>query len=172
MYVAPTQINFVVPAGTAAGTAQFSISNGGASPLTTTAIIQSVAPTLFSINGNGKGVASAYGIRTAAGVQTLVPVYECTGSTCAATPIALDANSPVVLVLYGTGIRNRSSLANVTANINGTNVPVLYAGVQPSYAGLDQVNLTLPVSLSGSGVVNLVMTVDGQTSNVVTIDIQ
>ncbi len=142
--------------------------------MTTPAIIQSVAPTLFSINGNGngKGVASSYAIRTNAGVQTMVPVYGCAGSTCTATPIALDSNSSVVLVLYGAGIRNRSSLANVTANINGTNVPVLYAGAQPSYVGLDQVNLTLPLSLSGSGVVNLVMTVDGQTSNVVSIDIR
>jgi uncharacterized protein (TIGR03437 family) len=78
----------------------------------------------------------------------------------------------VYLILYGTGIRNRSLLASVTANIGGTNVPVLYAGVQPSFDGLDQVNLTLPLSLSGSGEINIVLTVDGQTANVVTINIQ
>jgi uncharacterized protein (TIGR03437 family) len=89
-----------------------------------------------------------------------------------ATPIQLNANATVYLILYGTGIRNRSSLANVTANIGGTNVPVFYAGPQPSFAGLDQVNLSLPLSLSGSGEVNIVFTVDGQTANVVTINIQ
>jgi uncharacterized protein (TIGR03437 family) len=127
---------------------------------------------LFSVNGLGKGVAAAYAIRTTAGVQTVVPVYQCTGSVCNTTPIALDSNSSVVLVLYGTGIRNNGSLANVGANINGTDIPVLYAGAQPSYEGLDQVNLALPQSLSGSGVVNLVMTVDGLTSNVVTVEFQ
>lgn len=170
MYVSPTQINFVVPSGTAAGVAQFSISNGGSEPLTTTAVIQSVAPTLFSMNGNGTGVAAAYAITSNPGAQTLFFVFECSGSTCTAAPIAL--NGSVTLVLYGTGLRNRSSLSNVTANINGTDVPVLYAGSQPSYEGLDQVNLSLPSSLSGSGEVNIVLTVDGQTANVVSIDIQ
>jgi uncharacterized protein (TIGR03437 family) len=60
----------------------------------------------------------------------------------------------------------------VTANIGGTNVPVFYAGPQPSFEGLDQVNLSLPLSLNGSGAVNIVLTVDGQTANVVTINIQ
>jgi uncharacterized protein (TIGR03437 family) len=63
-------------------------------------------------------------------------------------------------------------MANVAVNINGINVPVAYAGIQPSYEGLDQVNVALPPSLSGSGEVNVVMTVDGQTSNVVTVNVQ
>jgi uncharacterized protein (TIGR03437 family) len=176
LYVSSTQINFVVPAGTAAGMAQLSISNGGASPLTTTAIIQSVAPTLFSMSGDGQGVAAAQAIQTTNSnppVQTAVAVFQCIGSSqCVAVPIALSSNSTMSLVLYGTGVRNRSSLENVTANIGGTNVPVAYAGAQPSYPGLDQVNLTLPTSLSGSGQVNIVLTVDGQTANVVTVDIQ
>ena len=123
MYVSPTQINFVVPAGTAAGTAQFSIGNGGASPLTTTAIIQSVAPTLFSMSGDGRGVAAAQAIQTTNSnlpVQTMAPVFQCTGSP-RANPcrITLSPNSTMTLVLYGTGFRNRSSLTNVTANIEG-----------------------------------------------------
>ena len=37
----------------------------------------------------------------------------------------------VYLILYGTGIRNRSSLTNVAANIGGSaDVPVLYAGLR------------------------------------------
>jgi uncharacterized protein (TIGR03437 family) len=127
------------------------------------------------MSGDGRGVAAANAIEVAASspqVQSPVSVFQCTASGCVATPIALSANATVYLVLYGTGIRNRSSLANMTANIGGTNVPVLYAGPQPSFEGLDQVNLALPLSLSGSGVVNIVLTVDGQTANVVTIDIQ
>jgi uncharacterized protein (TIGR03437 family) len=179
MYVSASQINFVVPAGTVAGNAQFTISNGSAASLTTTGtttgIIQSVAPTLFTMSGDGKGVpaANAIQVTTAAPqTQSSVPVFQCTPSGCESTPIALSANTTVYLILYGTGIRNRSSLANVTININGTDVPVLYAGPQPSYEGLDQINVQLPQSLSGSGQVNVVLTVDGQTANVVTIDIQ
>ena len=175
MYVSPSQINFVVPAGTAAGVAQFTISNGSAATLTAAGMVQSVAPTLFSMSGDGRGVAAANAIRvTAANPQTqsLVPVFQCAGPVCDSTPIALSPNAAVYLILYGTGIRNRSSLAKVTANINGTDVPVLYAGPQPSYEGLDQVNLALPPSLSGSSEVNVVLTVDGQTANVVTVNIQ
>jgi uncharacterized protein (TIGR03437 family) len=75
----------------------------------------------------------------------------------------------VYLVLYGTGIRNRSDLAAVTCVVNGTSVPVLYAGAQPDYAGLDQVNVRLPAALSGPGTLNVSLTVDGRSSNTMTV---
>lgn len=167
MYVSPSQINFVVPAGTASGSAQFATGSASA-----TGAVQAVAPTLFSMSGDGRGVAAANAIRVPAAnpqVQSPVAVFQCTGSVCAGTPISLSANSTVYLILYGTGLRYGKS---VTANINGTNAPVFYAGAQGSYEGLDQVNLALPQSLNGSGEVNVILTVDGQTSNVVTVDIQ
>jgi uncharacterized protein (TIGR03437 family) len=170
MYVSPSQINFVVPCGSAAGLATFTIASSIA-----TGTIQPVAPTLFSMSGDGRGVAAANAIAVAAAnpqLQSPVSVFQCTGSGCVPTPIQLNANATVYLILYGTGLRNRSSLSNVTANIGGTNVPVFYAGPQPSFEGLDQVNLSLPLSLNGSGAVNIVLTVDGQTANVVTINIQ
>ncbi|PYT17240.1 MAG: hypothetical protein DMG59_07925, partial [Acidobacteria bacterium] len=51
-------------------------------------------------------------------------------------------------------------------------VPVLYAGPQPNYAGLDQVNVGLSLSLRGAGESNVVLTVDGKSSNTVTINIK
>jgi uncharacterized protein (TIGR03437 family) len=49
-------------------------------------------------------------------------------------------------------------------------VPVLYAGAQPSFVGLDQIDLgPLPNSLKGAGVVNVQLVVDGQASNTVTL---
>ncbi|HTB14367.1 MAG TPA: hypothetical protein VK752_22510 [Bryobacteraceae bacterium] len=168
MYVSPTQINFVVPSGSATGLATFATANAS-----TFGIIQPVAPTLFSMSGDGRGVAAADAIAVqGSSQQTSVPVFQCSTSGCVSTPIQLSANQTVYLILYGTGIRNRSSLANVTANIGGTNVPVLYAGPQPSFEGLDQVNVTLPASLSGSGEINVVLTVDGQTANPVTVNIR
>jgi len=56
--------------------------------------------------------------------------------------------------------------------INGISVPVLYAGPQPNYAGLDQVNVGLSLSLRGAGESNVVLTVDGKSSNTVTINIK
>jgi len=78
----------------------------------------------------------------------------------------------------GTGIRHLSTQSAITATINGQSVQVYYAGAQNTYKGLDQVNVQIPSSLSGSGVVKVVLTVDDTvnhirtTLNTVTLDIQ
>ena len=170
VYVSPVQINFVVPDGTAPGLATLVVSGQ-----TFTAAVQPVAPTLFSMNGAGSGVAAATGIRVQAAnpvLQSSVPVFQCAGSSCVSVPIALGADTPVYVSFYGTGIRNRSSLANVAMTINGISVPVLYAGPAPGFTGLDQVNAGLVLSLRGSGESNVVLTVDGLAANTVTINVQ
>jgi uncharacterized protein (TIGR03437 family) len=88
----------------------------------------------------------------------------------AASPLA-GPNSQEYLILYGTGIRNRSSLANVTATIDGTAAPVTYAGPQGYNAGLDQVNVTIPAGLNGISSASLLLTVDGQTSNTIQVSV-
>ena len=173
-YSSPQQINFVVPDGTAPGAATFSI-HSGSSAVNAAGSVQSIAPTLFAMSGNGIGVAAATAIRTQAAnpqSQSSVQVFDCNGNGCAATPISLGADTPVYLSLYGTGIRNRSSLANVSVTIAGQNVPVLYAGPQTQYDGLDQVNVSLPLSLRGAGESNVLLTVDGRTANAVTINVK
>ncbi len=171
-FVSPEQINFLVPQGTASGAATVKIQKAGTADRTGSAEIRTVAPALFSANGTGKGVAAATAIRLVAGVQTPVPVFECGAGACAAVPIEVLANAPVYLTLYGTGIRNRSSLANVTCMIGDVNVPVSYAGAQPAFAGLDQVNVALTFDRRISGEVDVVLTVDGQTSNPVRISLR
>ncbi len=170
LYVSPTQINFVVPDGTAAGNATFTVSNG-ATTSTATGVVQSVAPALFSVDGSGTGTAAATAIQTQAGnpqMQTAVPVYQCGDSGCSSVPVSLSASAPVYVSFYGTGIRNRSSLSNVSVSVNGMNQQVLYAGPSPNFTGLDQVNVLLNPSLSGAGVSSVTLTVDGQTTNTVT----
>ena len=170
VYVSPGQINFVVPDGTAPGLATLVVSGQ-----TFTAAVQPVAPTLFSMNGAGSGVAAATAIRVQAAnpvLQSSVPVFQCAGSSCVSVPIALGVDTPVYVSFYGTGIRNRSSLANVAITINGIIVPVLYAGPAPGFTGLDQVNAGLVLSLRGSGESNVVLTVDGLAANTVTINVQ
>jgi len=45
--------------------------------------------------------------------------------------------------------------------------PVLFAGPQGDFPGLDQINLQLPKTLAGRGGVDLELTVDGVQANVV-----
>jgi uncharacterized protein (TIGR03437 family) len=60
----------------------------------------------------------------------------------------------------------------VTATIGSTTVPVAYAGAQGTFVGEDQINIQLPASLAGAGLVNVTLNVDGQTSNPVQIQIK
>ena len=171
-FVSPEQINFLVPQGTTPGAATIVIRKAGGADRPGSAEIRTVAPALFSANGTGKGVAAATAIRLVAGVQTPVPVFECGAGGCAPVAIEILANAPVYLTLYGTGIRNRSSPVNVTCRIGGINVPVSYAGAQPAFAGLDQVNVALTLDQRISGEVDVVLTVDGQPSNPVRISLR
>src|SRR5262249_42789063 len=139
---------------------------------TVAANVGSVAPALFSADGSGTGVAAAIGLRVTATLQSSFNVFSCSGATCTAIPINLGVDTPTYLSLYGTGIRNRSSLANVGCTVSGVSVPVLYAGAQPQYAGLDQVNIGLTLNLRGKGDADVICTVDGQQSNAVRVNIQ
>jgi uncharacterized protein (TIGR03437 family) len=174
LYVSPGQINFRLPDNTVSGGAAFAVA-GGPAAQSFTSTVAPVAPALFSMSGTGSGVAAALAVSVQAGnpqLQSPVPVFECGNTGCVSVPIALGVDQPVYVSFYGTGIRNRSSLGNVTVTIHGLSVQALYAGPAPDYPGLDQVNIGLPLTLRGSGEVNVVLTVDGQTSNTVTINVR
>src|SRR5262245_40388968 len=86
-------------------------------------------------------------------------------------PLDLGPSADTVfLILYGTGIRNRSSLMAVTAVIGGVNAQADYAGLVPGFVGLDQLNVRLPRSLIGRGEVDVALMVDGQAANVVQVN--
>lgn len=172
LFVSPAQINFQIPAGTATGPATIAVNNGSGTA-SAKVQVQAVAPALFAVNA--QGIAAATGIRVVIPTQfqAPVPVFQCTGTppTCELVPINVGVDAPVYLSFYGTGIRGRSGLANVKVTIGTTSVPVLYAGPQPDFPGLDQVNVPLVLSLRGAGVVNVTVTVDGVTSNAVRIQV-
>ena len=112
MYVSSGLINFVIPDGTVPGAATFTVTTG-ITAITAAGSVQTVAPTLFSAAGTGTGVAAATALRVQAAnpqLQSPVQVFQCNVYACAATPIDLGLDTPVYLTLYGTGIRNRSSL--------------------------------------------------------------
>jgi len=172
-YVSPNQINFVVPDATATGMATVTIMNGDPMPPSTMVLVTAVAPGLFTANSQGTGVAAAIAIRRIIATQTdtEVPVFHCDANACSSAPIDLDDASNVFLELFGTGIRGRTSLANVHATIGGTAVVVLFAGAQGQFPGLDQVNLMLPLTLKAKGETDVVLTVDGQVANKVRVNI-
>jgi uncharacterized protein (TIGR03437 family) len=173
-YVSPNQINFVVPNTTKTGTATVKILGGANSPQSTTVQVAAVAPGLFTANGAGVGVAAAIAIRRDIATQTdnPVPVYHCDANGCSSMGVEMGPDAMVFLELFGTGIKGRSSLANVTATIGGEQVDVLFAGPQGQFPGLDQVNLSLPQGLHTRGETDIVLTVDGHVANKVRVNLK
>ncbi len=170
-YVSPTQINFVVPEGLAPGPVTVTVSGPNLTTASMSSSIAAIAPAIFTADFSGKGAAAAVAVAYAAdgSSQVLCGVSQ----TCDATPIDLSTpGTSVWLMLFGTGIRGRSSLSGVTVTANGTALNVGYAGAQPTYEGLDQVNVLLDPSLLGHGQVSLQLTVDGVAANPVLIDIK
>jgi uncharacterized protein (TIGR03437 family) len=178
LYVSPTQINFLVPPGTAAGAATLSIPNGSPNPITGTAQIQTVAPAMFTANENGQGVVSAAAYRTVlpTTIAVPIPVFQCLDApgSCRSVPISLGVDTPVFVTVMATGLRGRSSDSAVHLTIGGQ--PVAIQAINAiddggSAAGIDQLFFPLPLSLRGSGEVDMVVTVDGTTSNTARINV-
>jgi hypothetical protein len=169
-YVSATQIAFMIPDGSAKGTATVTVTtSGGASTATIT--VTNSAPGLFTANDSGAGPLAAQIVSVApGGAQTYTNTAALNGQSFANAPISLTpAGNTFFLLLYGTGIRFGSVIA---VSINGTTYTPAYAGAQGTYAGLDQINILLPASLAGSGTVSVTVTVDGQVSNAGTIAFQ
>ena len=175
-YVSPTQISFQNPAGVSVGAANLTVILNGTTVGQGSLLVEQVSPGLFSANASGQGVAAAIALRVKAdGTQSSENLiqFNSTTNTFEAVPLTIgDATDQLFLLAFGTGFRNRSSLANATATIGGTAATVTYAGDQGTYAGLDQANIRIPGSLAGRGTVNVILTVDGKASNTVTINVK
>ncbi len=170
------QINYQIPPGTAYGPCSITVI-GAASDIASGVVqITGVAPGLFSANSSGAGVANAFALRIKAdGSQTYEHVAQFDPTQNRMVPVPLDlgpANDQVFLVLFGAGLRQRSSLSAVSCAIGGVNSEVLYAGPAQAFAGLDQVNVRLPRSLAGRGEVDVSLSVDGKAANTVRVSIR
>ncbi len=175
-YVSPDQVNYLIPDATAAGVTEVRIVNAQGQTSTGTIQIARVAPGIFSANANGSGVAAAYITRERPGAaQSIEQVAEYRAAESRFVARAIDlgpAGDDVILSLFGTGIRMRSSPAAVTVRIGGAVQEVLFAGAHTSFAGLDQINVRLSRSLAGRGEVSVEVIVDGLAANPVVISLQ
>jgi uncharacterized protein (TIGR03437 family) len=178
--VSAQQVNYLVPSKANNGKATVTVTSGDGVQTIGTVLIQTVAPGLYTANANGQGVAAAIVVTTHAnGSQSFTDAFSCGGTAgCVPAPISLGSSTDTVAIeLFGTGLRHLSSTAALSATINNQALPVLFAGAQSTDPGLDQINVQLPQSLAGSGLVNLLTTIatgPGTTVplNTVTLDIQ
>ena len=173
LYVSPGQANFLMPQGLAPGAATAKVLRGSTTVLSGALNVAASSPALFSANGNGAGVAAALAVRTNGTTNTPLALYTCQpgiGLSCLSSPLSLGSSAETLVIsLYGTGIRGATS---VQAYVAGQVVPVLFVGAQSQFAGLDQINISIPRSLAGTGEASVYIIADGQSSNMATVNIE
>ena len=160
-YVSDPQINLQVTPYTLPGQVDVVVVNRNGKVSQGKATVEQVAPAVFTSNSMGTG--AAVGLASTDGVNFNTALGNVNGTTN-----AIAAGSFVQL--YTTGIRFASATPSIT--IGGTAVTPTFVGPHGTFIGSDQINFVVPASLAGRGEVDLVVTVDGKTSNTVRIRIQ
>lgn len=172
--VAPGQINCLLPADLSLGAARLRVVRSDGERWANVQVDR-VAPGVFAANEDGAGAAAALAIRVKPdGSQSLDYTFDTSAPAGSRNSVPINLGPPgeqVFVSLFGTGIRQNAT--PVTSNVGGFFVPVVSAGAQGQFPGLDQVNIgPLPRALTGRGDVQLFLTVDGKRSNTVSIRIQ
>jgi uncharacterized protein (TIGR03437 family) len=168
MFASGTQINFQVPWDFKTGPVQFDADKLSHIPnQTQTVTVVPFAPGLFSINGKGTGQ----------------------GAILNAQNQLVDANHPAqsgdIIQIYCTGLGSvanqpktgfpalsnplSQTLATPSVTVGGVPATVLFSGLAPGVAGLNQVNVRVPNSVPPGTGVKVVLSIGGVTSNTVTI---
>jgi uncharacterized protein (TIGR03437 family) len=150
-FAGPGQMNFVVPQTLGPGTAAMVINNG-----------TQMIPASMTVGAAGPGVFSLDGMGAGNGAMLHSTLWQ-TG------PFSTTTNGHTTPVsIFMTGL-DPSMLPVVTAG--GTTMEVTFAGNTPGYPGLQQVNVKLPAGMAGVGRVPVMVTSNGQTSNVTFMNI-
>jgi uncharacterized protein (TIGR03437 family) len=145
-YVASGQMNFVVPQNMGSGTASVVINNG-AQMQTSSMTIGPAGPGVFSLNGMGMGT----------GAMLMSTTWQM-------GPFSTTTNGqPTPVSIFMTGM---DLSVKPVVTVAGIPVEVTFYGNAPGFPGLQQINMTLPAGMAGVGRVPVMVTSNGQTSNV------
>ena len=174
-YAGNGQINAIVPYDLQVNSTQqliVQLNNSYSLPQAVT--VGSAQPAVFSQNQSGTG-------------PGVIVVVKPDGTQFETGPSA-PASAGDALVIYCTGLGGVSppvpagaaaSLTQlsktddpVTVTVGGQSATVLFAGLAPGFAGLYQVNVTVPAGIAATPSAPVVLTVDGQSSVPVTVAIK
>ncbi|NOT62731.1 MAG: hypothetical protein HOP19_21190, partial [Acidobacteria bacterium] len=172
-FVSPNQINLVLPGDTTIGPANVIVRASNGTTNTGTAQIVQADPALFPLNGTGTGVPAANFLRIkASGAQVHEDVFQWDAANQRFTPKPVDlgpSTEIVYLVLYGTALRY-ADRTSVRVLIGSEERSTTLFGANPNFVGVDQVNVPIPRSLIGRGIVSVSVAALGfGTSNLVDI---
>ncbi len=182
-YVSPTQINFQTPFGLTGSTVTIQVVNNGAQSNTVTAPVARTSPGIFQYSDCGstcgvnqsanRGIVlhSDFSLVTSAkpatagetviiyltGLGPLNPAVETGAANPSAAPLAVNTD-PLLQILFGGEVAPQSS--------------VLFAGGAPAFVGLNQINVTIPLTVIGGGSVPVAISTTNAFSDIVDIPMQ
>ena len=162
-YISPTQVNALLPT-IPAGPATIVITSP-VNKTTDNIVINAVSPEFYTVNQQGTGQAAGVlqtNLGTQAESQTVFSILN------ELIPVEFKPGDNFLL-LFGSGIRGQNPAIPDYALIGGQSFPIIYAGDQLQYEGLDQVTIPVPTSLKGRGVLDVQVVIDGIPANLVSI---
>lgn len=162
-FVSSGQINYMIPEQAATGPAQVQVTSGDGTVTTGSMMLENSSPAIFTATASGQGIAAAL---TTVDGKSFQNIANPDGSARAVSPSTTQNQN--VLLLFGTGLRRAS---NVRVRFGSLEVTPSFAGAQGGFAGLDQINVTIPANIS-LGMVNISVIADGRTSNISQIFMQ
>jgi uncharacterized protein (TIGR03437 family) len=163
VYTSAGQVAAILPSITPIGAATVTVTyNGQTSAAANINVVQSGLG-VFTNNSQGNG-------------PVIAQVYHAGSSTAGLVELTNSAEPGDTLIVYGTGLGAISGAdnvppgavsvgTNVTVNVAGTSIPVLYAGRSPNFPGLDQINFKLPSNVATGCYIPAEINASGQPSN-------
>jgi uncharacterized protein (TIGR03437 family) len=152
-FASPGQVSVVVPFGVTAsatcGCVQIQLTNSGALSNILTAYLGQTAPGVFTVPAGGIGTGAVEDAVTGALITTANPAVA--GETLAVYLTGLGAVSPTVSDgSPGSAYPNLSNAAaTLSVDFSGTAAAApSFAGLNPTYAGLYQMNVVVPTGLA------------------------
>ncbi len=159
-FVSANQINYQVPVGTQPGEVEVIVERDGSAKSRELIQLRSAAFAIFTQDQTGSGTGAIIDGRT----------YR-TGPF----NIHTSAGEQTILALYGTGLGEAGSSSFVSNRVHvyvgGVEARINYAGPQPNFAGLDQLNFELPEAVADHGTLPVTIKIDDQSSNSATLDV-
>jgi|GEM_PF-1954258 len=181
LFVSPAQVNYVTPPDLAAGSAAIKLVDENNNVIKAGFVeIRKIAPAIFTANADGRGVPAAVILHVRPDGEwnyELVAQFDEAQKRFVPAPLDLGPESEfVVLALFGTGWRQVTDVSQVNVSIGTPGAQVSgsieYVGKQPTFEGLDQINVRLPRTLIGRGEVSVSVFINYVGANVVQLKFQ
>ncbi len=174
-FVSENQINAIVPYEVNVNTTlQLLVQRGTTYSVPVQIDMAQAQPAFFSTSGlpGGPGVIVDYPASGAAAYVVNAGAPAHVGDTIVLYCTGLGAVSPAVGDGAAPGQQLSNTVGTAKVMVGGQSAHVGFAGLTPGYAGLYQVNATVPQGVQSGSSVPVAITIDGQTSPPITIAIK